>query len=190
MQDKIEAECGASGPPNGWLCREPKGHDGRHVYRPSDDEIGKPLPVSPTTFTLKNCTILRSHGAGFGLFPENAAFSPKPEAEGDSGLVGELRAWIAKGFTVFADSEPDFALSRGLASRAAEMVVAQPWPHALASIDKVRADALPSARELPLAVKMAGAGAITEEIMRANANYDAACDCWDAMIRALSKQEK
>jgi hypothetical protein len=49
-------ECGAYGPPNGWLCREPKGHTpGKHVYRPSDAEIGSER-------TMPDGTVLRYLG--------------------------------------------------------------------------------------------------------------------------------
>lgn len=40
-----------------------------------------------------------------------------------------------------------------------------------------------------LAMEMAGAEAITEDHMRKMANYDAACDCWSAMIEALKEIE-
>lgn len=36
-------------------------------------------------------------------------------------------------------------------------------------------------------VLMAGANAITADHMKAMANYDAACDCWQAMIAKLEK---
>lgn len=49
--------------------------------------------------------------------------------------------------------------------------------------DKARA-ALSAMMEPTFAVKMAGAQAITAEHMKANANYDAACDAWQAMIQA------
>lgn len=49
---------------------------------------------------------------------------------------------------------------------------------------------LVEARDLPFEVRMAGAEAITLEIMKAGANYDAACDCWDAMIAALASYKE
>lgn len=39
-------------------------------------------------------------------------------------------------------------------------------------------------------VKMAGAAAITKDHMRKMANYDAAIDCWSAMIAALQEADK
>lgn len=39
---------------------------------------------------------------------------------------------------------------------------------------------------LALPVKLAGAEAITADHMKKGANFDAACDCWDAMVAALS----
>ena len=41
--------------------------------------------------------------------------------------------------------------------------------------------------EPPFNVKLAGAGAITEDHMRKMANYDAAIDCWRAMITAAQE---
>lgn len=64
-----------------------------------------------------------------------------------SGLAGELREWIARGFEAFARSEPDFTISAGLASRAAESVVSQPWPTALTA-DKARDEALEEAAKV------------------------------------------
>lgn len=43
---------------------------------------------------------------------------------------------------------------------------------------------LQALREPSPDMKMAGAKAITAEHMKAMANYDAACDCWPAMIDA------
>lgn len=41
---------------------------------------------------------------------------------------------------------------------------------------------LTAMREPTPGMKMAGAKAITLETMKANANYDAACDCWEAVL--------
>ena len=56
----------------------------------------------------------------------------RPITENTKAIEAEvLRRWIAKGFAQFAKSEPDFAISWGLANRAAEAVLSQPWPAAL-----------------------------------------------------------
>ena len=39
--------------------------------------------------------------------------------------------------------------------------------------------------DLPFEVRIAGAEAITVDHMEKRANYDAACDCWDAMNQAI-----
>ena len=44
--------------------------------------------------------------------------------------------------------------------------------------------AIEAMREPDFLMKMAGASAITVEIMEAKANYDGACDAWQAMITA------
>jgi hypothetical protein len=54
---------------------------------------------------------------------------------------------------------------------------------------KVARAALEAMQEPTSAMKMAGAEKITAEIMKANANYDAACDAWPAMINAALSEE-
>ena len=44
---------------------------------------------------------------------------------------------------------------------------------------------LQSIREPSIDAKLAGASAITLEMMEAKANYDAACACWPAMLGAM-----
>lgn len=56
---------------------------------------------------------------------------------------------------------------------------------ARAALDAIRASGYVIVpREPTLAMKVAGAEAITKEHMKALANYDAACDAWPAMIAA------
>ena len=50
--------------------------------------------------------------------------------------------------------------------------------------------AIEAMREPDFLMKMAGASAITVEIMEAKANYDGACDAWQAMITAALGEGK
>jgi hypothetical protein len=45
-------ECGRPGPPNGWLCREPAGHEGHCVWRPSDAELARPIQSAWTALRI------------------------------------------------------------------------------------------------------------------------------------------
>lgn len=56
-------------------------------------------------------------------------------------------------------------------------------------LDSARA-AIEAMREPDFLMKMAGASAITVEIMEAKANYDGACDAWQAMITAALGEGK
>ena len=55
---------------------------------------------------------------------------------------------------------------------------------------KMARAALEAMREPDFLMKMAGASAITVEIMEAKANYDGACDAWQAMIKAALGEGK
>ena len=92
---------------------------------------------------------------------------------GQARHVASPNDWIIRGVQgEFYACKPDiFAETYELASR-------------LRTPDQ-RDRALVQSAKLPLAVKMAGAEAITKDHMIKNANYDAACDCWDAMVSAL-----
>lgn len=100
------------------------------------------------------------------------------EVGGDAILTGKDHALKTVGSLTASPGDPAFVCALVNAYRARQVVPAQPSGDVVEAVARAVVPVKPTA-----SMKMAGAAAITEDHMTKMANYDAAIDCWNAMIQ-------